>query len=230
MPTTNQQTSRSSAKSVKPYKGLAMEGPIARWYTKVRGRDEELGQVVSEVCDTLPTGSRILEVAPGPGYLAIELAKTGRYTVVGLDISRSFVEIARAKARDAGVEVDFHHGNASAMPFTANSFDFIVCRAAFKNFTEPVQAIREMHRVLKPGGTALIIDLRGDASPDDINAYVNNMGLSRINTFMTKMTFQHMLLKNAYKVAQIRQFVAQTNFATADIREDALGMEIRLEK
>ena len=94
-----------------------MEGPIAKWYTKVRERDEELGTVVRQVSEILPAGGRILEVAPGPGYLAVELAKIGKYQIVGLDISRSFVQIAQTKAMEAGVAVDFRHGNASNMPF-----------------------------------------------------------------------------------------------------------------
>jgi len=209
---------------------MAMEGPIARWYTNIRKQDQELGMVVRQVSDMLPAGSRVLEVAPGPGYLAIELAKRGTYHVVGLDISTTFVEIAQTKAKEAGVAVEFRHGNASNMPFEADSFDCIICRAAFKNFTEPLQALREMHRVLKPGGKALIIDLRGDASPEDISTYVNNLGLSRINTLMTQWAFKQFLLKNAYTSAEIRQLVSQTNFARCDIREDTVGMEIWLEK
>ncbi len=185
--------------------------------------------VVRQVSGMFPAGGRILEVAPGPGSLAIELAKL-KYQVVGLDISKSFVEMAQTKARQAGVTAEFRHGNASDMPFDAGTFDFIVCRAAFKNFTEPVQAIREMYRVLKPGGKALIIDLRSDASPEEINATVNSMGLSWINRLLTKWTFKHILLKNAYSKKQIHQFVAQTNFGKCEIRGDPIGMEIWLEK
>src|SRR5205823_574985 len=134
------------------------------------------------------------------------------------------------KAKAAGVVVDFRQGNASDMPLDADSFDFVVCRAAFKNFTEPVQAIREMHRVLKPGGTALISDLRRDASRADVDAYVNSLGLSRINTLLTKWTFRLMLLKNAYAPEDIRRFVSQTSFAGCEIREDTIGMEIWLKK
>ena len=50
------------------------------------------------------------------------------------------------------------------MPFDSGSFDFVYCRAAFKNFSEPIRAIDEMNRVLKPGGKAVIVDLRKDAS------------------------------------------------------------------
>ena len=229
MTTNNPRTRQHLPKAAKPYKGLAMEGIIARWYAKVREQDQELGMVVRQVSGMFPAGGRILEVAPGPGSLAIELAKL-KYQVVGLDISKSFVEMAQTKARQAGVTAEFRHGNASDMPFDAGTFDFIVCRAAFKNFTEPVQAIREMYRVLKPGGKALIIDLRSDASPEEINATVDSMGLSWINRLLTKWTFKHILLKNAYSKKQIHQFVAQTNFGKCEIRGDPIGMEIWLEK
>jgi ubiquinone/menaquinone biosynthesis C-methylase UbiE len=225
----NPQMKQSSPKAAKPYKGVAMEGIIAAWYAKVREQDRELGMLVRQVSEILPAGSSILEVAPGPGSLAIELAKL-KYHVVGLDISKSFVEMARTKAKQAGVTAEFHHGNASDMPFDADTFDFIVCRAAFKNFTEPVQAIREMHRVLKPGAKALIIDLRRDASPEDINAAVNTMGLNWINTLLTKCAFKRLLLKNAYTKEEIQQFVSQTNFGKCEIRTDTIGMEIWLEK
>jgi ubiquinone/menaquinone biosynthesis C-methylase UbiE len=229
MTTNNPHTKQGLPKAAKPYKGLAMEGIIATWYATVRAQDQELGIAVRQVSEALPTGGRILEVAPGPGTLAIELAKL-KYQVVGLDISKSFVEMAQTKARQAGVTAEFRHGNASDMPFDADTFDFIVCRAAFKNFTEPVQAIREMHRVLKPGGKALIIDLRRDASPEEINTTVNSMGLSWINRLLTKWTFKHVLLKNAYTKKQIQQFVSQTNFGKCEIRSDTIGMEIWLEK
>ena len=229
MPASTVQHDQSAPRAAKAYKGMAMEGLIARWYTKIRQNDEELEALAGRVNDMLPAGSRVLEVAPGPGYLAIELAKRG-YHVVGLDISASFVQIAQAKAKDAGVAVDFQRGNASAMPLDGETFDFIVCRAAFKNFTEPVRAVEEMYRVLKPGRKALIVDLRGDASTEDINTAIKGMRLSSINTLLTRWTFKHFLLKNAYTAEDIRRMVAQTKFALPDIHEDSIGMEIWLEK
>jgi ubiquinone/menaquinone biosynthesis C-methylase UbiE len=126
--------------------------------------------------------------------------------------------------------VDFQRGNASEMPFDGEAFNFIICCAAFKNFTEPVRAIQEMYRVLRFGGKALIVDLRRDASREEINTHINDMGLSRINTLMTKWTFKHFLLKNAYTREEIRRMVAQTEFTRLDIREDPIGMDIWLEK
>src|ERR1700677_4250669 len=134
----------------KAYKGWAMEGMIARWYARNTGKTmKPFRKEAQDIASQLPRGGDVLEVAPGPGFLAIELARLGSYHIVGLDISKSFVRIATENATKAGVEVTFREGNASAMPFEPNSFDFIYCRAAFKNFSEPVQAMNEMYRVLK---------------------------------------------------------------------------------
>src|SRR5512136_1715707 len=170
-----------NSKTTKAYKGIAMEGPIARWYAKTARRDAEFKTWVSRVNETVAAGGRVLEVAPGPGFLSVELARSGKYQVTGLDISKTFVEIAQANARQANVPVDFRSGNASDMPFVSETFDFIICTAAFKNFTRPVQAIAEMRRVLKPGGKALIVDLRRDASRADVERLVNDMDLSWAN-------------------------------------------------
>jgi ubiquinone/menaquinone biosynthesis C-methylase UbiE len=208
---------------------MAMEGPIARWYAKNARRDQQFVELASRIRSLLPAGGLVLEVAPGPGYLAVELAKR-QLQVVGLDISKTFVEIAQANAAQEEVKVEFRVGNASAMPFAADVFDFIVCCAAFKNFSEPVQAIDEMHRVLKPGGKALIVDLRRDASAEGIKTEVEGMGMNWINTLLTKWTFKNMLLKRAYSPDDIRHFVAQSAFGRCEIDLDAIGMEIWLVK
>jgi ubiquinone/menaquinone biosynthesis C-methylase UbiE len=154
----------------KPHKGVGMEGFVASWYARQTARDlDEFQSLARRIAAHLNPGSRVLEIAPGPGYLAIELAKLTDGQVTGLDISRSFVHMAAENAREAGVRVDFEHGDAADLPFPDVQFDFIVCRAAFKNFSRPLVALNEMHRVLKPGGAALIIDLRKDFSRRAVN-------------------------------------------------------------
>jgi ubiquinone/menaquinone biosynthesis C-methylase UbiE len=140
----------------KAYKGPAMEGMLATWYAKNTARQAaDFAAEARRIADRLPHAARILEIAPGPGYLAVALAKLGPYAITGLDISESFVRIARAHAARAGVAVEFRQGDAAKTPFADDAFDFIVTRAAFKNFSDPVGAIGEMYRVLKPGGEAL---------------------------------------------------------------------------
>ena len=154
----------------KAAKGVGMEGFIARWYARQTAHDaDEFARTARRIAPHLSSGSRVLEVAPGPGYLAIELVKQIGCRLTGLDISQTFTRIAGDNARKAGLRIDFERGDAADLPFPPDQFDFIVCRAAFKNFTRPLLALNEMHRVLKPGGDALIIDLRKDFSKAAIN-------------------------------------------------------------
>jgi ubiquinone/menaquinone biosynthesis C-methylase UbiE len=220
-----------SSKTLKDYKGMAMEGLIATWYAKnTRKNIQDYEADARRVAENLAAGSAVLELAPGPGYLAIELAKLGNYKITGLEISKTFVDIAQVNAGAAGVHVDFRLGSALRMPFDDNTFDFIVCRAAFKNFADPVVALDEMHRVLKPGGKGVIIDLRADASDADINECVDNMGLDRLNALFTRLIFKFMLLKRAYTKASLTQIVSKSRFKDCAIRESLIGMDVWLEK
>jgi ubiquinone/menaquinone biosynthesis C-methylase UbiE len=215
---------------MKAQKGIGMEGALAKWYATNTGKSlDEFKVLARRVASQLAPGSSVLEVAPGPGYFAVELAKLGNYRVTGLDISRTFVEIADRNAKQANVDVSFRQGNASEMPFESESFDFILCRAAFKNFADPVGALREMYRVLRTGGRGLIIDLSKNASASQIAQEVEQMGLNAINSMVTKLTLK--LLRNrAYTASQFQEFFSRTNFHRAEIREERIGFEIRFEK
>jgi ubiquinone/menaquinone biosynthesis C-methylase UbiE len=215
----------------KGYKGIGMEGRIATWYARNTARDmPDFAALAQRVTATLPAGSRILEVASGPGYLAIEIARRGEYKVTGLDISHSFVEIATRNARQANVTIDFRQGNASAMQLPENTFDLILCRAAFKNFSQPVAAMNEMYRVLKPGGRALILDLRRDASLDDINAYIKQSDLGWANSAIYKVTFRYVLLPRAYSRQQFLDMASNSAFGGAHIAASGIGFEVTLQK
>ena len=213
----------------KPYRGISMEGGLATWYAKITRKDlDEFERLARELAKDLPANARVLEIAPGPGYLSIALAKLGPFKITGLDISQSFVRMASEYAKREGVVARFIHGSASDIPLEDGMFDLIVCRAAFKNFSEPLKALNEMHRVLKPGGKAIIIDLRKDASWEEIVAYVDGLHISRANTWMTKFTFKHMLLKRAYTEAQMASLAGESDFKSCEINKSPVGMEITL--
>jgi ubiquinone/menaquinone biosynthesis C-methylase UbiE len=215
----------------KGYKGLGMNGMIARWYAGNTARMmHEFTADARRVAALLASDAALLEVAPGPGYFVIELAKVHSARITALDVSPSFIEIARRNAQLAGVRAEFVLGSASRMPLEDNQFDFIFCRAAFKNFSEPAEALREMHRVLKPGGRALIVDLRSDASLDTIYADVAKMGLSWFSTLATRLAFRCMLLKRAYSKPGFEKLVAQTPLRLERIDESGMGMNIWLRK
>jgi len=220
----------SSQRRPKPYKGIGMEGMIATWYAKNTGKSiAEFCDLAKRIADGLSPGDRVLEVAPGPGYLATELARLGPYRIAGLDVSRTFIRIARDNAARAGVQVDFQEGDAAALPFATDTFNFIICRAAFKNFSNPVGALREMHRVLRSGGKAMIIDMRNDASSKSIVDEVAKMHLGRIDAFLTRTTLSA-LRRRAFSRLDFERMAQATPFGRCVIVEQPLGFEVTLVK
>lgn len=221
----------ASTTTTRAHKGPAMEGFMASWYAKItKGEAREYRRCAESVAGRVPAGGSILDLAAGPGYLAVELAKLGRHRVFGLDISKTFVRIADENAGAEGVQVEFREGNASQMPYADESFDFVVCRAAFKNFADPVGALNEVHRVLKPGGKASVFDLRAESSRDEIEALVRGMNLSALNSFWTRMTFRFFLLKNAYSEEAIKVVAAQSRFGRCELVQTGVEFELRLQK
>ena len=207
---------------------------MADWYAKsTRTNLGYFKELAGKVVQNLSESGDVLEVAPGPGYLAVEIAKLGNCQVTGLDISKAMVEIAQHYAAGAGVPAEFLQGNASNMPFEDESFDFIVCSAAFKNFSDPVGAIQEMYRVLRTGGKALIVDLRKDAPNQTIYEYVDRSmkELSIIDRLFTKWSLVW-LKKRAYTKKDIEDFVSKTGFRKCEIlgASIGIGMEIWLKK
>ncbi len=220
-----------TAISTKAQKGIGMEGFLARWYAgNTRKSLGDYHALARRISGEIAPGSSVLEVAPGPGYFAVELARLGDFHVTGLDISHTFVEMGRRNATAAQVDVEFRQGNVSAMPFANEEFDFLLCRAAFKNFAEPVAAIREMHRVLKPGGRALILDLRRDTPMSSIRQAVSQMGLGPVNRAITRLIFRTVLLKRAYTQEQFEALVAHTPFRNVTYRTGLIEIEVDLHK
>jgi len=213
----------------KAHADRGMEGMVAKWYAaNTAEMMKEYVDLAQRLAGEVAEGASVLEVAPGPGYFSIELAKRGHYAITGLDISHTFVRMAAKKAAEAGVRVNFTQGSASNMPFPAGSFDFLLCRAAFKNFAKPVGALQEMARVLRPGGRALIIDLKRNASPSEISRQVDGMHLSRINGILTKLAFKTMLLKSAYSRDEFEEMLAKTDFSRFEIQEELIGLEVSM--
>ncbi len=213
----------------KAYRGIAMEGPIARWYTSTVSKHmEDYVELAERISKSLPENSRVLEVAPGPGFFSIELARRGNFQITGLDISETFVTIATENAKRAGVGIDFQHGDAARMPFKDSSFDFILCRAAFKNFSDPKGALSEMRRVLDIDGRALVIDMRRDASMGEIDAFISHHhhGFAAI---VNRVIFRF-LVRRAYREQDFRNFIKLSGFGDFMINRGFSDFEITLRK
>jgi ubiquinone/menaquinone biosynthesis C-methylase UbiE len=218
-------------KFIRHFKDMGITGPFSRWYDKNtrENRITEMQEYAREVARHLSEKSNVLEVAPGPGYLSIELAKIGSYHITGMDISADFVEICKTNAVRENVNITFIQGNVSSMPFEENIFDFIVCSAAFKNFKEPILALREMHRVLKKGGIVLIIDMRRDATKEGLKEEAKKISRSGFERIFMVQTFKG-LCKYAYTKSEIEEMIKQTSFTRNEIEESNIGFYIYLHK
>lgn len=212
-------------------KDIAITGWMAKWYDKNSrtSRLQEMNEYADLVSQYAGEGAKVLEVAPGPGYLAVELARRG-YSVTGVEISEDFVAIAKRNAREAGVHVDYMQGNASALPLPDDSFSFIICSAAFKNFSAPLQALQEMHRVLKPNGIALILDMNHEATTEEMDQQIDKYGLKGFDRWFVRLSFTTFLKKGAYTKKDFEAFIRQSNFKRHEIHKYGMGFQVWLFK
>jgi SAM-dependent methyltransferase len=99
---------------------------------------------------------RVLDVACGTGVVTRLAAEqpAGGGRIVGLDLNRGMLAAARTGA--VGLPIEWREGDATALPFESETFDVILCQQGLQFIPDKLTALREMHRVLAPGGRALI--------------------------------------------------------------------------
>jgi SAM-dependent methyltransferase len=95
---------------------------------------------------------RVLDVGCGTGVVAITAARRGA-RVTGLDLTPELLERARESAKIAGLEIEWHQGDAEQLPFEDRAFDAVLSQFGHMFAPRPEVAVAEMLRVLKPGGT-----------------------------------------------------------------------------
>ena len=213
------------------FKDLGIKGAFSKWYDK-NTREKRLGEMqeyAKEVKKYLTENANVLEVAPGPGYFSIELAKMENYKITGIDISADFINICKINAQRENVNINFVQGNVSAMPFEDNIYDFIFCSAAFKNFKQPVTALREMNRVLKNNGIVFIIDMNRNASKQALYKEAEKISKSGFERWFMKTTFKG-LCKGAYSKKELEDMIKQTSYKRTEIKEVGIGLYIYLYK
>ena len=118
---------------------------------------EDLEPVAADVVARarIQPGERVLDVACGTGNAALLAARAGA-AVTGVDLARRLVEAARQRATAERLDVDFHVGDAQALPFGDGSFDVALSVFGIIFASDPKRAFSEVVRVLRPGGRALI--------------------------------------------------------------------------
>lgn len=103
----------------------------------------------------LPRDARVLDVAAGPGTLALLAARSGA-RVTAIDFAPRMIEALDARAAASGVAIDARVADGTALPFEAASFDAAFSLFGLIFFPDRALGFRELHRVLAPGGRALV--------------------------------------------------------------------------
>jgi ubiquinone/menaquinone biosynthesis C-methylase UbiE len=137
------QLSGSGPENYERHQVSSLFGPLAERFLKVV---------------SLRSGDRVLDVACGTGIVARlaapQVGETGQVT--GVDINPGMLEVARAHTPTSGAPVEWRHGDAEALPCDDASYHVVLCQQGLQFVANPAQALREMHRVLIPGGRVAI--------------------------------------------------------------------------
>jgi ubiquinone/menaquinone biosynthesis C-methylase UbiE len=127
----------------------------ARWD---RYTERTLGAALRQIEAALPPSGRLLDIACGTGRLAdMLLRRHPHVNITGVDLSPEMIDVAKQRV-GANDQVRWHIAPADAIPAADGTFDVVTCNNAFHLIPEPLAALREFHRVLKPDGRLVIVD------------------------------------------------------------------------
>lgn len=115
-------------------------------------------KAIAEIQKVQP--QHILDVATGTGDLAIAALKLNPASIIGVDISEGMLEVGRKKIADLQLSgtISLQSGDSEALPFSDNQFDAITCAYGVRNFEHLEAGLREMCRVMRPGGKVSILE------------------------------------------------------------------------
>lgn len=160
--------------NVVPYKESSgsKKEQVAEMFDNVSGKYDLLNHVLSGGVDiywrkkalSMLKNNRndlVLDIATGTGDLAIEasrILKTGK--IIGVDISRGMLEAGRAKIKKLGLEdkIEMQLGDSEKLLFDDNTFDTVIVSFGVRNFENLLKGLSDMNRVLKPGGTCMVVE------------------------------------------------------------------------
>jgi len=174
----------------------------------------------------------ILDLGTGPGYLPLEITKqSSSIKVVGIDLSRKLIHTAQVNASRAGLSnrLDFEIGDAAKLRFEVEFFDMVISTGMFHSLRNPVKVLREICRVLKKGGEALIYDPASIASQMDVKEWKALLTFSDrfYLRFFTMLGLCNPSIK-AYNRSQVINMIEATNFKKYWIEKANGEMQIKL--
>lgn len=167
-------------------------GQIHMWYWYDREDDatlpEAVHRITRKVADTLGLrpGEHVLDAGCGPGETAVYLARTHEVTVTGVNVSGFELNRARQRAQAAGLSerARFQYGDFMALPFPDGTFDAVLALESLQNAPDLDQVLRELYRVLRPGGRLSFSDfsLESDRDPERVAKFMATLKLDRLPT------------------------------------------------
>lgn len=143
------------------------EAEDARRYNQVMSSwlvQHEYRRLASQVVEMgIPAGGKVLDVGTGPGFVAIEIGRLlqgDACQVIGLDLSTAMLAVAAGNAQREGLDsvLIWHEGDAKAIPFDDNEFDFVVSSGSLHHWDGPLLVFDEIARVLKDDGQCIVRD------------------------------------------------------------------------
>ncbi len=160
---------------------------------------QDLDALVEAGC--LRGDERVLDIGSGPGHAAFAVAPHVR-SVVALDLSDAMLEEGRKLGGEHGIaNVRFERGDAGALPYGAESFDVVTSRFCAHHYADPAAVLREVARVLVPGGLFLVVDSVSPTDPGQ-DTFLNAIEVLRDPTHVRN-----------YSVAQWTALLAEAGFA-----------------
>ncbi|HEX8458838.1 MAG TPA: bifunctional demethylmenaquinone methyltransferase/2-methoxy-6-polyprenyl-1,4-benzoquinol methylase UbiE [Pyrinomonadaceae bacterium] len=121
--------------------------------------------VAERLRPALAGGTRTLDVACGTGDLSLVLSEAGQTRVTGLDFCRPMLEVAARKAAERERAIPFVEADALRLPFAAETFDVVTIAFGLRNLASVEGGLRELFRVLRPGGRIAILEFSQPVMP-----------------------------------------------------------------
>ena len=121
--------------------------------------------VADRLRPALTPGARALDVACGTGDLSIAISEAGEAQVFGVDFCRPMLDLAAQKASGGERAIPFIEGDALRLPFADESFEVVTIAFGLRNLSSVEGGLRELRRVLRPGGRAAILEFSRPVLP-----------------------------------------------------------------
>jgi len=212
-----------------PFKWLLFEIGAGYYARKLAtGPEADIRREFVEFLNLPPTQNgnrrvRLLDVGSGPGHVTRGLARRG-YAATGVDRSWRLLRIARRIARREGLEIKFERSPSDQLPFADAAFDCAIATGVIYWVERPLATLREMVRVVRPGGVIGTLDPHASMSIARVRMYNSEHDLNRrdarkMTTWATSAEFNR-----RFEEADLRQLLTEAGLAGLTLERRMDGM------